>query len=100
MRYRLARSRTHSGSSAVWRELRARRYRASYARDRASYARDRARERLGEQLYKKLRRHTICARRSWEESQAVFDAAMARLFYIARCEIVAGLAGPYPLKTV
>lgn len=93
MRYRVPRSRTHSGSSAAWRELRARRYRAAYARDRA-------RERLGEQLYKRLRRHTICANRSWEESQTVFNAAMARLFYIARCEIVAGLAGPYPLKTV
>ena len=91
MRYRVPRSRTHSGSSAAWRELRARRYRAAYARDRA-------RERLGEQLYKKLRRHTICARRSWEKSQAVFDAAMARLFCLARMEVAQGLAGPYRLR--
>jgi hypothetical protein len=93
VRYRVPRARTHSGTSAAWRELRARRYRRSYARDKA-------RERLGEQLYKKLRRNTIRANRSWEDSQTVFNAAMARLFYIARCEIVAGLAGPYPLTTV
>jgi len=93
MWYKLSRARTKSGSHAYYRQLAARRYRRSYARDKA-------RERLGEQLYKKLRRHAICANRSWEDSQTVFNAAMARLFYIARCEIVSGLAGPYPLTTV
>ena len=60
--------------------------------------RERIAPRLSPEVFAKVRRHALRARHGWRESEAVFRAAMARLFYVARNEVAQGLAGPYRLR--